>query len=159
FGGPGLGLVLAAARQADGNILVGGSAGSAAMLLRYSASGVLDTSFGSNGVAALALGTAAQIGGIALQNDQKIVVVGEFDAPKYAPKTFVARFLATGALDVTFGTDGRVIADGFGSSLAIQADGAILASAYATGGLTVYRFTSAGAPDATFGVAGVAKAN
>ncbi len=92
--------VLAVAPQADGSLIAGGfglaTSGDDYLtsLARFSAQGVLDTSFGTGGVVAMKL-----VGGVTalgLQSDGKILVCGGFISPR---KRLVVRFLQNGALD------------------------------------------------------------
>lgn len=121
--------------QSDGKILVGGYRIIAgvfkAALLRLVSTGQFDTNFGM--VTSDALEKAA---GIALQADGKIVAAGP------ASSDFgIARFTSGGALDQTFGADGRLLVDFFGASDAatdvlVQPDGKIVAAGVARNGST-----------------------
>src|SRR5205823_3278527 len=77
--------------------------------------------------------------------------------------TSIHVFAASGDLDVTFGTDGKVITDfssgiDSGKGMAIQADGKILVAGYASNGtdndFAVARYNANGSLDATFGTGG-----
>lgn len=73
-----------------------------------------------------------------MQADGRIVVAGQ-SSSLMNPDFAVARFHADGSPDTTFGTDGRVTADFFGSSdgatcVAIASDGKILAAGLARDG-------------------------
>jgi uncharacterized delta-60 repeat protein len=93
----------------DGKIILVGDTGSATTgyhfaVARYNASGVLDTTFGQNGLVTLDFGSPAEHGyGVTLQPDGKILVVG----PRYNSATgldefAVVRLLSNGALDSGF---------------------------------------------------------
>ena len=118
--------------QSDGKILLGGSTeketGSDFILVRYKADGTLDASFGREGVVTIAIHAGTDvIYDMALQQDQKIVVVGTSfigTTPAYA----LARVHPSGQLDPSFNFDGIVVekiglAGGAGRSLVIQSDG------------------------------------
>ncbi len=62
--------------QSDGKILVGGDAEGKFALTRYTISGQLDTSFGSQGKVLTTIGNTSAINGIAIQSDGKIVAAG-----------------------------------------------------------------------------------
>ncbi|MBI3786012.1 MAG: hypothetical protein HY270_21690 [Deltaproteobacteria bacterium] len=99
--------VAALALQTDGKILVisnlfGGSG--SYLVVRCNADGSLDTSFGGDGTVGFLNGTA---GGIALQSDGKIAVVGSTSGSQ-APKFLVSRYDADGSLDVQFAGSGTV---------------------------------------------------
>src|SRR5580704_11414247 len=71
----------AVAQQSDGKLIAVGATQEAIVVLRTSASGQLDTSFGTNGSTQLPFGLPAngitnnQVG-VAVQSDDKIVVTG-----------------------------------------------------------------------------------
>jgi uncharacterized delta-60 repeat protein len=156
----------AAARQADGKIVVVGSTGGGQMFVaRYTPSGALDPSFGVAGISSVPVGTSSTAGAVAIQADQKIVIGGGFDAPR-GRGTFVARMLPDGSLDVGFATRGIAIGalqmytimPSVTLALAIQPDGAIVAASVEGsdfGDLAVRRFLASGALDTTFGMQGV----
>lgn len=113
--------------QSDGKILVTvGNYGSEAGLLRLNSSGSIDTQFGTNGF--LPIGKEA----VAVQQDGKIVVAG----------SNLARYTSSGVLDTSFDGDG-VVANGGGSSVAIQQDGKILV----VNGASVTRYNTDGSVD------------
>lgn len=138
-----------------GNILVAGSTGLAtspgeSVLIRFTASGVLDQTFGVSGVVRAMLGRATAM---AVQPDGKILVSGlRTDRVTY----FLARFLADGTLDASFGSGGLVTdatefyPGNFGKALALQQDGRILLGV----GNVLVRYRSDGILDTTFGNGG-----
>ena len=108
----------AVAVQADGKIVVGGSAYRAAthqdwVAVRYTASGALDSTFGTGGKAWVDFGPEAgaawtpetRYGDLALAPDGRIVLAGESSGDRLG----VARLTAAGALDPTFAGDGRLL--------------------------------------------------
>jgi uncharacterized delta-60 repeat protein len=123
-------------------------------LARYLANGTLDTSFSSDGKITLPVGTGDdEVAALAIQPDGKIVVVG-YAADGSQHDLLIARFLDDGNLDATFGGTGTVrIAFGagnaFGTAIALQSNGKILAAGYARVG-TVFHFAVARVD--TFGV-------
>lgn len=154
--------------QPDGKIVVAGYAEVGGTqdfaLVRYQANGALDHSFGSFGRVATHFG-ATDVGvAMALQPDGRIVVAGytanaSFDAVDFA----VARYGATGALDVGFDGDGKVTtAIGFGVEYAmgvgIQPDGKIVAAGPTVIGagadFGLVRYAADGALDAGYGSGG-----
>ncbi len=76
------------------------------------APGALDSTFGAGGVVT---GTASGANDVALQSDGGVVVIAT---------TAVARYLANGSLDLTFGTAGAVLPGG--TAVAVEADDDIL---------------------------------
>jgi uncharacterized delta-60 repeat protein len=113
------GAAFAVAIQPDGKILAAAPANLDLEVFRFNTNGSLDRSFGNSGAVAIEasgifLGPAS--GGIALQSDGKILV---------ASGRLVARLLANGQLDSTFGSNGAAPTVG-GSSVALLPNGGIL---------------------------------
>jgi uncharacterized delta-60 repeat protein len=99
-----LAMPFALALQTNGDIVAAGTAGQVGSpifvtqadfaLARYTSSGTLDTTFGSNGEATMAFGTnEAAIYGLTIQTDGKIVAVGTSLAGNQAGGLVVARYL------------------------------------------------------------------
>jgi uncharacterized delta-60 repeat protein len=154
-----------------GRILVAGGTGGGLALVRYTANGALDTTFGSGGK----LVTNIQLRGgdahsLALQTDGKIIVGASMIDPATSGWEFVvARFNANGTADTTFGSGGSVvthpgISDVTFGGVAIQGDGKILLAGMEIGldpdgvdrqGEYLLRYTTNGSLDAGFGAGGV----
>jgi uncharacterized delta-60 repeat protein len=165
----GLGMTL----QSDGKIVVVGySNGSTTAadfgVMRLTSSGARDATFGITGTGYTATDLLGQsrsdtARSVVVQPDGRIVVVGyshngsNFDFA-------VARYLSTGALDTSFGTNGqRVIPIGslgdYATSVALQSDGKIVIAGYSevSGGtdVAVVRLNGTnGSDDTSFGVLG-----
>jgi uncharacterized delta-60 repeat protein len=140
--------------QPDGKIIVAGAYHDRGFdLVRFTARGALDTSFGSGGEVVTELGWYSEASAVTVQPDGKIVAAGT--AQDGAIETFaVARYESNGAADATFGTGGVVVTDlghwptivsGRASALMVQPDGKIVAAG------TVETLTGGGSP--TFGLA------
>jgi uncharacterized delta-60 repeat protein len=106
FGGTSVAAARAVAIQSDGRILVAGRAGSANVprvaLARYLSNGTLDPTFGTNGLLTMSFASnssGAAAAGIAIQADGRIVVAGGEGGD-----WVIARLLANGTLDTTFGS-------------------------------------------------------
>jgi hypothetical protein len=121
---------------------------------RYTANGVLDTSFGNDGVSMLNVGSAQTI---AVQpSDQKILTDGE----SYGE---LVRLNVNGYLDMSFGNAGTVDT-GATTDMAVDATGRILVSGRQVVGKgnkqqtvsTVKRYFSGGSLDTSFGTNGTA---
>jgi uncharacterized delta-60 repeat protein len=175
------GLVL----QPDGKIVAAGFSGTNAnfnfALARYNSDGSLDTTFGTNGLLTTDFGAVDEGRGVVLQADGKIVVAGLTRQSVTVGDFALARYLANGTLDTTFGTGGKLTTD-FGAyevarAIVLQPDGKIVAGGYSGccgGGLprtgqgdadlaadglapvsesdyAVARFNSDGSLDTTFG--------
>lgn len=128
----------------------------------FAAAGNLDVTFGAGGkVTTDFLNKDDEAFALAIQSDGKIVAAGATDG---VSRDFaVARYNSDGALDVTFGDNGRVITDFFGGrdsvyAIAIQSDGKILAVGGATGlvgpDFGLARYKTDGTPDTGFGDGG-----
>ncbi len=159
--------------QPDGKILAGGYMDSGwsydLALVRYNADGSLDTSFGWSGKVTTAAGTGNDLGyAIALQADGKIVLAGETYSGGSNSDFCIARYDSSGMLDSGFGSGGIVTTslstyyDG-AYSVAIQADGKILAAGYRLNesppwnyDFAVVRLNGNGSLDAGFGAGGAA---
>jgi uncharacterized delta-60 repeat protein len=141
-------IVCAAVEESDGV--------EAMALMRYTANGVLDKTFGSNGYVTLTVdsgdGDDTFPYGIAVDANNNIVVAGcNEDSGVLA----LARFTPNGGLDDTFG-DAGIVTESFAcqaNAVAIDDDGNIVVSGLAANGenLVVARFTSDGDLDDTFG--------
>lgn len=160
----------AIALQDDGRIVVAGFTESSwfgahrFVLGRYNTNGTLDTSFdgsnNGNGIVATIVraGFASEARAIAIQNDGKIVVVGNAGS-----HVAVVRYNEDGTLDTSFdglsNGDGIVTTEVLGAfaearSVQIQDDGKIVVAGYytanSTGGFLILRYNSDGTLDATF---------
>lgn len=140
----------ACAVQADGKIIVVGQSVNDFSVVRYTATGALDTTFGTGGIVTTDIGSSTVDGayGVAVQPDGKIIVVGT-SANKFA----IVRYTAAGVLDSTFGTGGKTTTSLSGTSIAydvvIQSDGKIVVAGVSNSKIIVARYTSAGVLDTT----------
>jgi len=134
------------------------------MVARYATDGALDISFSNDGKVATSFGSNAYAFSIALQSDGKIIVAGyKGDLPN--GDFALIRYNKDGTVDSTFGVNGIVITDINGSddrcyAVALQADGKIVASGYASIGLTqrlcaVVRYNNDGSLDDGWGTDGI----
>lgn len=160
--------------DAEGRLLVAGSASGVMAIWRLTAAGVTDTSFNGTGVAAFTSGT-----GYAITTDANgsIVVAGTMAIVGENYNMALWRYTSSGAIDTSFGgdydsdltPDGYVYHDGAGYlqyhdidngyAVAIDAAGNLLVAgssianhsgAYKTD-MVVWRFTADGVLDTTFG--------
>src|SRR4029079_16514431 len=74
------------ARQSDGKIVLSGARDGDYALARLTENGALDPSFGGTGVVTLNLATHDDPGGVAIQPDGRIVIVGTAKAADFTPK-------------------------------------------------------------------------
>lgn len=154
--------------QPDGKIVAVGSVAnspfsesSSFALARYNADGNLDTSFDGDGklIVTFSITDNSSASSVLVQADGKIVVGGYSNNGT----NFVfalARFNSNGTLDPAFGTAGKVMTafgvDDYATSIAIQADGKIVAGGYsrtdptADYNFAIARYTTAGLLDTSF---------
>jgi uncharacterized delta-60 repeat protein len=164
--------VSSVAIQSDGKIVVAGSTSkprfgrSMFALARYDPDGTLDDTFSENGK--LGTGFGGQPGeggagadGVAVQPDGKIVAAGGLFIDDNTIKFALARYTPAGALDDSFGGDGKVTT-GFGDrvafaeDVAVQPDNRIVAAGQLRlppfgRRFALARYTPAGALDDAFG--------
>ncbi|WP_207632823.1 T9SS type A sorting domain-containing protein [Foetidibacter luteolus] len=123
--------------------------------------GTPDATFGANGQVITDVAGVADYGAaIAVQTGGKIVLGGH---TTIASKNYFAlvRYQPDGAIDSTFGTNGKTIAGFDGnnllslSAIKLQQDSKIIALGYLnTGGVVLMRFTADGVVDSSFGTGG-----
>lgn len=156
--------------QSDGKIVASGSATGPGPLFstftvaRYNTDGSLDATFDGDGVtqavpAGFSFSPMVTAWGMALQQDQRIVVVGDCNLGALTDFC-VSRYNSDGSLDSTFDGDGLVITsfDATSGSTArdvvVQPNGKILAagSRFVESGLeaALARYNDDGSPDITF---------
>jgi len=165
--------VTALGLQPDGKIIASGFSSLQTggdhgfLVVRFTADGASDPTFGSGGRALASFGSDLAIGrAVALQGDGGIVVGGGVLAGRLA--FGLARFTATGELDGGFGTAGELVLPIVGTtfsqvtSLALQSAGRIIAagSAISTNpAFAMVRLNPDGSLDETFGNQGIQQAN
>lgn len=152
---------LAAARQPDGKIVTAGHIFNASTsqrefaLARFLSDGTLDTTFSGDGRVNTDLGGTGVARAVALQADGKIIAAGNpFSVADGHTNFGLVRYLPDGALDTTFGGDGRVTTD-FGSTseafaVILQPDAKIVAAGHAVGVFALARYLPNGTLDTTF---------
>jgi len=153
--------------QADGKILtatIGDAATDRASLriTRFTNGGVVDSTFGSAGVAtvSVAVDTLSVVHAMLRQNSDSRIVVAGRSIGAFA----LLRLTSAGAIDAGFGSGGtastKVSGDDEVFALAQQTDGKLIAVGSADDGLdsdfAIVRYTSAGVPDPTFSGDGIA---
>ena len=158
----------ALALQPDGKIVVAGRCSNVGdydfCLARYHSSGALDTSFNTTGKVVTAFGPSNndEARALALQPDGKIVVAGScYDGDYY--NFCLARYVASGALDTSFGSSGKVATpiesfDDYLNALALQPDGKIVVAGgcfnVPNNDFCVARYLPSGALDTSFNTTG-----
>ncbi len=154
--------------QSDGKILICGEQGdgntSDFAVYRIHADGTFDYSFDSDGRVTYDLNALDVAVSVAVQNDGKILLLGNTGTAANGVDIALIRLMPNGALDLSFGTSGLVQLDRSGASddfavdMAIQPDGKIVIGAmmdilgdrYAL----VHRLLPNGDPDSSFSLDG-----
>jgi uncharacterized delta-60 repeat protein len=186
FGGTGLVTVedaapfaTASAVAPDGSVVIGGrgsEVGSSSTVVRLTSDGLLDQTFGGDGIVEVQLGVTTRINDLVVQPDGKVVAVGAVDFLLPAPGPglpvdqvtlgVVMRFRSDGVFDTSFGASGSIFLgalaygnpfDASFEAVSLQPDGMILAAGNLTGnpnGQVVARYTTNGQIDAGFGTNG-----
>jgi uncharacterized delta-60 repeat protein len=157
--------------QSNGKIVAGGQTSRNGInqfaLIRYSKDGIVDSSYGSQGLVITNFGNSCNINSIALTTDNKVVAVGNYNNGS-AGDFAIARYLKTGALDPTFNGNGEVTSN-FGNSdnavsVALDTAGKIVVGGYYTdpsnnSHFEIARYTTNGSLDSTFNGSGVTGTN
>ncbi|CAN5453925.1 hypothetical protein BH09PLA1_BH09PLA1_19210 [soil metagenome] len=143
-------------------ILVGDSARFIALTRLQGGNGAKDTTFGDGGtvIRAFAGSASTRAQSVLIQGD-KIVVAGTArPVAGSAGNFFLARFLSTGSLDLTFGASGSgFVTTDFGgndvaSDLIRSADGGLIVGGSSGGKFALASYTANGVPRTNFGVNG-----
>ena len=133
--------------------------------MRFTANGMIDSTFGNNGYSYTAVGTGLSfVYDVTLQFDGKYLLVGEStNVSSY--QIAIIRLNSAGILDSSFGTGGKVETqignnNDAGATVHAQPDGKIIVSANTNYGLVsadfaLLRYNSNGWPDSTFGIHGI----
>lgn len=148
----------------DGKILLGGYARFGPVLnhfvlARLNADGTFDASFGTGGIINHNMGLAARLEALLRLPDGKIVAAGS--TANDEQEMLLIRYLSSGIIDSSFGTDGVAttgifdLEDGMAYDLVAQPGGKLLLAGQSAGQngqrvATLARFTSEGQPDVTF---------
>jgi uncharacterized delta-60 repeat protein len=156
----------------DGSIVITGYSKDSdnfnTVLLKYTISGMPDTSFGNDGIVVTSFGYGFDdaANAIVVQADGKLVVAGT-SKEKLKNDIALARYTSNGQPDASFGINGKLVAplDGqtTGNAMAIQQDGKIVVGGTfvrnrnSIANYLLVRFTADGTIDSTFGNNGMVK--
>ncbi|HEX7997047.1 MAG TPA: FG-GAP-like repeat-containing protein [Pyrinomonadaceae bacterium] len=156
--------VRAIAVQPDGKIVVAGSAHNGSnydfALARYTASGLLDTTFDGDGKVTTQFSGASQeaVEAVVIQSDGKIIVAGYMSNGADADFALV-RYNSNGSRDTSFDGDGLLTTQFFGGddqarAIALQPDGKIVVAGFVGSGFNfisgLVRYNADGSLDTTF---------
>jgi uncharacterized delta-60 repeat protein len=154
--------------QPDGRIVVAGASEDDVALVRYTAAGIPDGSFSSDGIVVTDFGPDAFANGVALQSDGRIVIAGHALGGSLTTDFALARYHTDGNLDASFGAGGLVTTDiggdeDYAEELEILADDRIVVVGRGTSptilDLAVARYRADGGLDTGFGRGGVVTAD
>jgi uncharacterized delta-60 repeat protein len=171
-------VLTATAVQSDGRVVAGGlvqdpATGTRWVIARYDRTGKLDPSFDGDGLATMSFAPfGAEVAGVAIQRDGKIIAAGDSGTAGRSNEVTVARYNRDGSLDATFGSggiartdfgDGTTSGSDFGGPVVVGADGKITvtgatrlsAPAPVNWNFALARYNADGSPDLSFGSAGV----
>jgi uncharacterized delta-60 repeat protein len=145
----------------EGRIVAVGTLEGSFAALRLRPDGSIDTDFGSGGWALVNFGSSRSYArGMTIQDDGRILMVGQVEPVGTSRLDYgVARLTADGAIDVSFGNNGRITyafteTSEHARAVAVHPNGRILVAGFAEGGAGVtfglFRLTASGALDASF---------
>ena len=160
--------------QPDGKVIIAGTTGVGTYselndfaLLRYDATGHLDSSFGSGGKVRTHFdgetNTGSQAVEVLLMPDGRIVAVGRYKTEVLQRQFALARYLPNGDLDNTFGSGGKVTTllgsfNAVALAAVMQTDGKIIVGGYKeirrANDFLLARYNSNGSLDTSFGTGG-----
>jgi len=158
--------------QSDSKIVVVGSADTAMAtpinfaVVRYNSDGTTDSGFGTGGKVITSLqSNDDEAFDVAIQSDSRIVVAGATCIAAGCDFGLV-RYNTDGTLDASFGSGGKVITpvrsgNDIANAVVIAPDGKIVAAGNSEASpgnndFALFRYTSSGAPDFSFGSSGAA---
>jgi len=169
----------ALAIDSNGNLIAAGYSAQGApnvfALVRYTTTGVLDTTFNPTGtipgIVTTAIGTVDdEINSLAIDSNGKLVAAGNsFNSDTLNQEEFgLARYNTDGSLDTTFNPTGTIpgivttaigTVDDEANSLAIDSNGKLVAAGFSNNGtqyeFALVRYTTTGALDTTFHTTGI----
>lgn len=142
------------------------------LLARYTHYGVLDSTFGQQGIIVqpfIGTGLYDEMNALALQSDGSVIAAG-YSKDGGGQKISLIRYTYTGQMDASFGSGGIVLQPFLGTqqldaanAVAVQSDGHIVIAGSCSDGApgtikaVVVRYTTSGVLDASFGNGGVVK--
>ncbi len=150
----------------DGSFIIGGSVNASLLTVALTKGGQLLGSYGSGGISSVPVpgSTSVTATDVALQSNDRVVVVGWESASTGSDRFIIARFRAGGSPDPSFSGDGVAAirfkqGDAFGYGAVIQPDGKIVVVGEVdpTSGVSnpaIVRLRADGTLDPTFGTRG-----
>lgn len=148
----------------DDKIISIGTSGSDIALVKYDVNGILESTYGNNGIKLLTISGGPNPAKAILQSDGSIIIYGNF-TNIFPTELFILRIDSNGNLDNSFGTNG-IVTTNFGNDgqypggIKLQSDGKIIISGTTenfsplNSDIIVMRLNSNGSLDNTFGTNG-----
>ena len=151
-------------QQIDGKFIAVGAGQGLMTVARYSLDGLLDVTFNGSGLYVLPVTFSDITAGydVTLQQDNKIIVIGNTSPFSGAPDDLVIRLKTDGTLDSSFGINGisdvNISYQDYSYATVLQPDGKIVIVGKSASTLwSAARLNSNGTIDTTFGVGGTFK--
>ena len=145
----------------SGTIVVAGRSGPNLALARFTSLGDIDNSFSGDGLLIHDFGGQSEADDVAVLPDGRIIVAGTEVPLNASPRNLVARFTATGSLDSTFGTGGRVLTTSsplqFVQRITLEGTKPVVAGIVDISTAGISRYNANGTIDTTFGTAGTTR--
>lgn len=138
------------------------------VLIKAKTAGSYFSSFGQGGLAALELPSGAVINyaaDVSIDQQGRLLVLGYTQLSRGTDTAFtVTRFLSTGALDTTYGTNGSVLVnptdnEEWAQRIFVAPDGRVLVFGFYSAKFGVMRLAENGAVDSSFGTNGILTLN
>lgn len=153
----------AIAQQSNGKVLIGSQKSTGLIVNRITLAGAIDSPFGISNYAEASAGSSPILNDMAVQSDDKILLLGSAYHSWQIRKLVLVRLNANGSQDMTFGTYGVVdlaneTASRTGLSLEVLPSGKIMVagtSETTTVSVMLARFNSDGTLDASYATEGI----
>ena len=144
----------AMALRPDGKMIIAGTRGGLVPLVaRLNADASPDAGFNQTGKLTLTEWPGVSVTGVAVQPDERIIIIGNYDIPGHLYGGFmIGRITPGGLIDSSFGNNGRILVPSASAAeLALDPDGRIVVAGSLLEAPTVFRFNGDGTSDRFFG--------
>jgi uncharacterized delta-60 repeat protein len=147
--------------QSDGKLIIVGDSDGDFGVVRFNLDGSLDSSFAGNGRQSTNFGATETVRKVLLQNDGRIVVIGQSSSAFSGNSFAVARYRTDGSRDSSFNDNGRASVD-LGATAQVndgllQKDGKIVIAGGDGSRFALVRYRTDGSIDRDFGSRGVVR--
>lgn len=147
--------------QSDGKLIMVGDSDGDFGIVRFNLNGSLDSSFAGNGRQSTNFGATETVRKVLLQNDGRILVIGQSSSTFSGNSFAVARYRTDGSRDTSFDSNGRnstnlgataQVSDGL-----LQNDGKIVVAGTDGSAFALVRYRTDGSLDRDFGSRGIVR--